>query len=178
MKCAVLTWFMLVLAMGCSSEKKKSDAHPPTGFTANDPTKQKGATVLLRGHTSDGGNGNVAVDVVARGIDRGVHGAAFRLHWDPAQLGFNVARGSRAWSSQALLLTKEGAPGELVVAWTEKGNGVGISASAETVLGTIELAVKAKDGGDLAFRPDRSTLRDSNGAPIDVEWRGGHVDAR
>src|SRR5690606_31886889 len=101
------------------------------------PAGASGPMVFLRAVA--GAEERVAFDVVARGLDRPVHGAAFRLRWDPARLGFVGARASDAWSAKAMALAKEGAPGELVVVWTEVGGAAGVAVRREEVLGTIEL---------------------------------------
>lgn len=162
--------------LGCNSDPPKKQAPPPPPFAANEPAPNEGPAVFLRGRAG-GASGHVLVDVVARGIDRDIHGAAFRLHWDPAQLGFDSAYANTAgaaWSSGGLFLAKEGAPGELVVVWTEKGGTPGMRATEEKILGTLDLQSKSTDAS-IDFRPDRSTLRDPGGAPITVDWRGGHM---
>ena len=162
-------------AAGCDpSEAKDKTARPPTGFATEMPP-QATAAVYLRGRV-DGER--ATVDVVARGAARDVHGAAFRLHFDPDKLAFAAAHASDAWSRSAIRLAKEGLPGELAVVWTEKGGTKGVSVSDEIVLGTIELTVKTREAVTLSFRPDRSTLRDASGAPIAIEWRGGQIAAR
>lgn len=173
---ATVVAVLVALAAGCNSgdAKKKADARPPTGFATEEPPANAPA-VFLRGR-ADGDR--AVVEVVARGAARDVHGAAFRLRWDPAKLAFVEARASDAWSASAVRLAKEGLPGELVVAWTEKGGTTGFDATDETILGTIAFAVMTRERTDIAFHPDRSTLRDATGAPIVVEWRGGHVAAR
>lgn len=175
MRAALLAATFAALAAGCdSSDAKKADARPEAGFATEEPAKTHPA-VFLRGR-ADGDR--AVVDVVARGAARDVHGAAFRLRWDPAKLAFVEARASDAWSASAVRLAKEGLPGELVVAWTEKGGSAGFDAADETILGTLHFAVKTRERTDIAFRPDRSTLRDATGAPIAVEWRGGQVAPR
>jgi hypothetical protein len=164
----------LTLALGCSSDEPKKASPPPGGFAPDEP--KTGAIVLLRGRTASGKT--VVMDVVARGAQRGIHGAAFRLHWDPAKLGFDAARGSDAWSRDALFLAKEGAPGELVVVWTEKGARPAVNATDETILGSLDFTVKTSDDAALEFRPDRSTLRDESGASLAVEWQGGRIAGR
>ena len=162
-----------VLACACDSrerEKEKASARPPSG-TDGDAAATT-ASVFLRGHIE---GERAVMEVVARGASRDVHGAAFRLRWTPDELTFVKARASDAWSGSAIRLAKEGRPGELVVVWTEKGGATGVHASDETILGTIELAVKTRGAFDVGFRPERSTLRDASGAPIAVEWHGWQI---
>jgi hypothetical protein len=164
---------MTTLAFGCSSDTpKRSDA--PSTFTPDEPPRS-GPSVFLRGRPANGMR--VTVDVVAHGLERAIHGAAFRLHWDPATLGFDEARRGDGWSREALAIAHEGAPGELVVVWTEKGTTPGLSAADETILGTLDFTEKSSDGAPLEFRTERSTIRDDNGASLTVAWRGGRVGA-
>lgn len=163
----------LMLLLGCSSDEPKSAA---PAFIPDAPRSGQGPTIFLRRRA--GAGGGVLVDVVAHGIERNVHGVAFRLHWDPAQLGFSGAEGSDSWSRQAMFLAKEGAPGELVVVWTEKGAAPALNAKDETVLGTVELDRRTSGETSLEFRNDRSTLRDERGAPLMAEWRGGRIGDR
>lgn len=160
---------------GCDSSEPKSHMPPvPVGSSGGDEEKPAKAAVYLKGRVE---GERVVVDVVARGA-ADIHGAAFRLHWDASKISFVEARGSDAWSRQALLLAKEGLPGELAIAWTEKGTGAAVDAREDTRLGSISFIAKAHDGAALAFRTDRSMLVDTKGTPISVEWRGGHVGAR
>ncbi|MDF2696651.1 MAG: hypothetical protein K0S65_5034 [Labilithrix sp.] len=174
----VFVAFALVLALGaCGGDEPNKKAEPPgpTGFTP-EAAPQTGASILLRGRSGDGERRTV--DVVARGVAQGIHGMAFRLAWDPARVGFVAAHGGDVWSKQATLLAKEGLPGELVVVWTERGSGGGVSAGKEAVLGTIEFVVRTSDATDLVFRTDRSTVRDAIGAPVRVDWQGGQMAGR
>lgn len=172
---AVLATMFASLA-GCESGESRPGPSPvPSGFTPDEATPAGPPAVYLQGRRVEGER--VVVDVIARGAPD-VHGAAFRLRWDPAKLTFVQARGSDAWSRQALLLAKEGAPGELAVAWTEKGSGSAIDARADTRLGSIDFLVKTLDGAALAFRADRSMLLDAKGSPVAVAWRGGQVGPR
>src|SRR5262245_12191774 len=102
----------IVVAPGCSSDGPARAA--PTSFEPDPPASEAGPIVFLRGTSSS--TASVLVDVVARGLDRDIHGAAFRIHWDATKLDFDGASGSSAWSPQALFLSKEALPGELVVA--------------------------------------------------------------
>jgi hypothetical protein len=160
--------------VGCdSSSPHGSPPSAPVDFATEDGGVA-GAAVYLKGHVEAE---RVVVDVMARGAPD-INGAAFRLHWDAAKLRFVEARGSDAWSRQAVLLAKEGAPGELVVAWTEKGSGAAIDAREDTRLGSIDFIMNTHDGAELSFRADRSKLVDAKGAPVAIAWRGGHVGAR
>jgi len=164
------------LALGCESAEPKPLPPPvPVGFTPSEEANAGGgAEVYLKGRV-DGDR--VVVDVIAKGA-ADVHGVAFRLHWDNAKLGFLEARASNAWSPKAVLLAKEGLPGELVIAWTEKGTGITVDARDDTILGSIDFTVKTHDGATLNFRPDRSMLLDTKGINLAKAWRGGNVAAR
>lgn len=160
--------------LGCESQEVQAPPPPvPVGFTP-DEGGGAGAEVYLKGRVAAD---RVVVDVIAKGATD-VHGVAFRLHWDSAKLGFIEARGSDAWSQKAVLVAKEGIPGELVVAWTEKGTGKPLDARDDTILGSIDFAVKTRDGAALSFRADRSMLIDTKGTNLASTWRGGQVAAR
>jgi hypothetical protein len=73
-------------------------------------------------------------------------------------------------------VTKEGAPGQLAIAWFEKGERA-ITAADETVLGTLVFEARPGKTSEVAFRPERSTVVDRHGKAIDVRWRGGTVRA-
>jgi hypothetical protein len=162
-------------ALGCESQEEKAPPPPvPVGFTPDSDPGGGSAEVYLKGRVA---GDRVVVDVIAKGA-ADVHGAAFRLHWDSSKLAFVEARGSDAWSQQAVLVAKEGIPGELVVAWTEKGTGKPLDARDDTILGSIDFAVKTHDGASLSFRTDRSMLIDTKGTNLVSTWRGGKVAAR
>ncbi len=167
--------------VGCGSResaaKKKEGRQTPTaGSEKNQPPPAPTATVFLRGRVE---GDRAVVEVVASSMSQeNIHGAAFRLHWDPAKLAFDEAHASDTWSTSAIQLAKEGLPGELVVVWTEKGDSAGIEAKDETILGSIELTLKTRDRVDLAFRPERSTLRNASGAQFSVDWHGGQLAAQ
>jgi hypothetical protein len=117
----------------------------------------------------------MVVDVVARGA-ADLHGAAFRVTWDTAALGFVEAKSGTPWSKQSLALAKEGTPGELAVVWAEKGE-AGIDANGETILGTLAFDVRGRRGTALAFKPERSQLVDKKGARLEASWSGGRLSA-
>lgn len=119
----------------------------------------------------------MTVDVVARGAPN-MHGIAFRLGWDPEALAFVEARAGSAWSKNAVLIAKEGTPGQLAVAWSEKGEGVGIDAKTDLVIGALVFEVKGRKAATLSFRTERSALVDPKGTPMRVTWRGGTIPAR
>ncbi|MBX3206821.1 MAG: hypothetical protein KF764_17255 [Labilithrix sp.] len=186
---------LFALVAGCGSDAPAPPAPPPPADFTTDEAPPADSVVFLRGRPrparGDGaqegdrdpdGDGveaeRVTVDVVARGVGPSVHGAAFRLRWEPEKLGFVEARAGEAWSSRALTLAREGIPGELVVTWTEKGTGDGFDATGETLLGALTFTRKSRDGAAIAFRADRSTLRDPSGRALTVAWRGGRVPAR
>jgi hypothetical protein len=169
---AALAAFATLVA-ACDSPEPKKAPPPPPGFVMDEHAA--GPTIFLRGRRE---GDRAVVDVVATYLPAMLHGAAFRLHWDPSKLALVEAHGSEAWSKQAIQLAKEGSPGELVVAWTEKGSASGFGATDETILGSIVFRVKTADRAALEFRPERSTVRDPKGAPIAVEWRGGQITPR
>jgi hypothetical protein len=171
----VLLAASVALALGCSGGESKSGAGaPPSSFTPDAPSPGGGPTVFLRG-SAVGAAGRARVDVVARGIDRDVHGIALRVRWDPAELRFERAQASDAWSPRALRLAREGLPGELVVAWTEEGDDPGVAARGETVLGTLELTHVGAAAAELEIRPERSMLQGGDGRPLAATWIGGRV---
>ena len=166
----------LAFAPGCTSADSRSGSgFGPMGFAAEPPAD--GATVFLRGQPQGLAAPNqVVVDVVARGA-AGLHGAAFRVTWDPEALGFLDAQSGAPWSKQVLALAKEGSPGQLAVAWTEKGE-TSIDASGETVIGTLTFEVRGRKGTALGFLAERSQLVDKKGARVDVKWLGGAITPR
>lgn len=173
MKLALLFSLCGIVLVGCNSDPPKKHDPTPPGFVAEETPS--GPVVYLRG---DVDGPNARLEVVARDIPRGIHGMAFRLRWDPEQLTFVDARGSDAWSKQALTLAKEGMPGELVVTWTEKGFGPGTDAHENTILGFLDFTMRTSERATVAFRSGRSMLQDAHGEPIAVEWIGGHVSPR
>ena len=177
---AVIATHAALLVAGCStsSDQPKRERFPaPASFATDEPVADD-HIVYLRSRPESPGAERVVLDVVARGAGPSVHGAAFRLSWDTTKLAFVEAHVGAVWSKQAVALAKEGLPGELVVVWTEKGSSPGVDASGETVLGSIDFSLKTGEASTLAFRRDRSTLRDRDGAPVAVEWRGGRIVPR
>ena len=167
--------FGLAFVPGCNDGSRSSDGNGPMGFAADPPAD--GATVFLRGRTADASTANrVVVDVVARGA-ADLHGAAFRVTWDPDALAFVEAASGPPWSKQVLAIAKEGSPGQLAVAWTEKGE-TGIDASGETVIGTLTFDIRGRKGTTLGFKTERSQLVDKRGARVDAKWSGGTIAAR
>ncbi len=171
MRARVLCLLALLSVAACGSDAPER-AHRTPGFAPDEHVSpSSGPIVFLRGAPGDG----PTVEVVAHGIEGTVHGAAFRLAWDPARLAFVDARAGRVWPSGSLRLAKEGAPGELVVAWTEKGAEGGVRSSGETVLGTLVFRRTGPGDVGMEFRVERSTLRDATGKTLQAEWRGGRV---
>lgn len=156
-----------IFAAACSSDPG------PVTF-ASEPAAAEGATVFLRGRPE---GDLVVVDVVARGAPE-VHGTALRLTWNPNELTHVETKQSLVWSKGALFLAKEGTPGQLAIAWTERGPSAAIDATNETVLGTMVFHVKGTNGSAIAFKTERSALVDSKGKPIPVAFRNGSVPAR
>jgi hypothetical protein len=177
MKVALLAACLLATTLaftsGCSSGTRSGSS---MGFAADAPPAE-GAAVFLRAHPSDPTAPNlVVVDVVARGA-ADLHGAAFRVTWDTEALAFIDAKSGSPWSKQVLAVAKEGSPGQLAVAWTERGE-KGIDASAETVIGTLTFDIHGRKGTSVAFKTERSQLVDKKGAPVAVKWVGGNITAR
>jgi hypothetical protein len=167
----------MLFAAGCTSDRTRSGS--PTGSLAFAPEAPAtdGATVSLRSSAPDVFAPNrVIVDVVARGA-ADLLGAAFRVTWDPAELGFVEAKSGPSWSKHVLALAKEGAPGQLAVAWTEKGE-TGIDARAQTVIGTLTFELRGHTGTSLSFKTERSQLVDKKGTPITATWAGSAIAAR
>jgi hypothetical protein len=157
---------------GCSSSKEEA---PPGPIQFAPESDVDGPVVFLRGRPE---GEKVVVDVVARGAAN-VHGVAFRLTWDPEALAFVTATPGGAWSRSVLSLAKEGTPGHLAVAWTEKGEAsAGFDAKTDTTLGVLVFDVKGRKGAQLSFRSERSQIVDPKGAPVVVTWRGGNIPAR
>lgn len=167
---------LLALAMlvtGCGSVSTQSAEPGPIAFES-DPTPSEGATVFV-----DGGatlSGQLAVAVMARGAKE-LHGAAFRITYDPDALGYVDATPGPAWSKTSLAIVKEATPGQLLVTWSEKGEAA-IDATSDTVLGHLTFAVKGRKASTLAFKVERSQLVDKRGMKLGATWRGGTLAAR
>ncbi|MDB4935181.1 MAG: hypothetical protein JWP87_2153 [Labilithrix sp.] len=160
----------LALTPGCNSGSRSSDA---LGFAA-DPPSEAGASVFLRAQTPNPAAPDlVVVDVVARGTPD-LHGAAFRVTWDPEALGFIDAKSASTWSKKVLSMAKEGSPGQLAVAWAERGE-TALDASGDTLLGTLEFYVRARKPTAIAFKTERSQVVDKKGASVAVKWVGGSI---
>lgn len=172
--CLSLLAAAMFVAPGCTSEPRDGDAPGPLAFTPEAP--EEGATVALRGRPVPLAPGRILIDVVARGA-ADVHGAAFRVTWDPEVLAFVESRSGAPWSKTALALAKEGSPGQLAVVWAERGE-VGVDARSETVLGTLAFEVKSRRGTPLAFKVERSQLVDKKGTPIEARWLDDALTAR
>ncbi len=181
---AVATALAMALALasvpGCNTTEIDKAGNGPMAFAATPGTTgddAPNATVILRSRSLLlTPAGQVIVDVVARGATD-LHGAAFRMTWDPATLRFVGAQTGPAWSNGAIALAKEGTPGQLAVVWTEKGE-TSHDATGETVLGTLTFAVLSRKSTDLAFMNERAQMVGKSGAPLAVTWRGGTVAAR
>jgi hypothetical protein len=171
--CGAIVACALAFAPGCSSSEA-NDGNGPVGFAAEAPAT--GATVFLRGRESGPVATRIVVDVVARGA-ADLHGAAFRVTWDPTALAFVEASSGPTWSKQVLAMAKEGAPGQLAVAWTEKGE-AGIDATAETVIGTLTFESRGNKATPLAFKTERAQIVDKRGVRVEVAWRGGNIGPR
>jgi len=159
----------LFLLLACNGATNQPST-PPDTFVSDD--HGDGAAVFLRGR-ADGSS--LLVDVVARGAPD-VHGAAVRVKFDPAVLSFSRAEAGGVWSNRALNVSKEGTPGQLAIAWTEKGE-VGIDAKGETILGTITFDLKSTASSVVSFKTERCALIDRHGTPVQVAWRGGTIPA-
>ncbi len=171
---APLLALVLVGAAGCSTSDTQNGPGPMT-FVASTPPD--GTSVFLRSQPPSVLLPNrITVDVVARGA-ADLHGAAFRLTYDPGALGFIEATSGGRWSKQALAMAREGAPGELAVVWAEKGE-LGFDASGETVLGSIVFEVHGRATTAVRFKNERSQLVDKKGVRVDATWAGGQIAAR
>ena len=173
---STIAFVAVVLALGCGGDGGKGRAPAPASSFTPDAPEPAGPAIFLRGRPS-ADSATESLDVVARGIERPIHGAALRIHWDPALVHFRSAQAGEHWSPHAIALAKEGAPGELAIVWSEKGDTPGVLASDDTVLGTIDLE-RRTESADVGIRADRSTLRDGDGAPLDTSWTGGRLEAR
>ena len=175
MKRSVLALVCLLGAAGsaaCSSKDAQSGAGPLTFVSA--PLPGAGASVSLRRQEASVlFPDRVTVDVVARGA-ADLHGAAFRLSWDPSALGFLEAKSGAPWSKQAIAMAKEGSPGELAIVWAERGE-TGIDANRDTLLGTIVFEVRDRKGSAIAFKNERSQLVDRKGVRVEATWTGGQI---
>ena len=160
---------------GCTSNDNTSE--PPPGPAALTPEADgDGTAVFLRGRTPVAASNRLVVEVVARGA-HDLHGAAFRMTWDPDALTFVEASRGDAWSKNVLAMAKEGSPGQLAVVWTEQGE-KGIDATSETILGTLTFDTRGHKATPLAFKLERSELVDKKGVKVAAKWRGGSVPAR
>jgi hypothetical protein len=181
------TGVVLALALGCapgcnSTEVRRSGTGP-MAFAAEVPANgvgdvtSAGASVVLRGRPLEiVPRDHVVVDVVARGA-KDLHGAAFRVTWDPETLTFVEAQNGAVWSKQLVSIAKEGTPGQLAVVWTEKGE-TSLDATAETVLGTLTFEIRGRKSTALAFMKERAQVVDKLGVPVTVRWQGGVVAAQ
>jgi hypothetical protein len=164
---------LLVSLTGCPSAPSGDGASPASAAFAPEAPERK-AAVFMRGRVR---GEQVIVQIVARGA-KDVHGLAFRLTYDPGQLSFVEAAVTSAWSNQALTLAKEGLPGELAVVWSEKGAAHGVEADEDTVLGTLRFDMHGLRATPIAFRSERSSVRDSAGKELAVRFYGGEVVGR
>jgi hypothetical protein len=165
---------LALLAPGCSADNAREGSLGPIAFAPE--AQAGGASIALRGRFDLLAPSRIAVDVVARGaVD--LHGAAFRMTWDPEALTFVGASSGAAWSKTALSLAKEGSPGALAVAWAEMGE-AGIDATSETVLGTLSFEVKGRKGTPLTFQTERSQVVDKKGVRIEARWLNDALAAR
>jgi hypothetical protein len=166
---------VLCTTAGCTAGDASSKGSGPMTFVPAAPPE--GTSVFLRSLPPNVLVPNqLAFDVVARGA-ADLHGAAFRVTWDSAALGFLEAKSGAPWSKKAVALAKEGSPGELAVVWAERGE-AGIDASGETVLGTLVFEVRGRTGTALAFKSERSQLVDKTGMRVAATFAGGQLGAR
>jgi hypothetical protein len=170
---------LLALSLGlvsCTTGSTHGGAPEGTPAVVTEAPPADGAAVFLRGRAELLAPDRLTFDVVARSsVD--LHGAAFRMTWDPEALTFVDAASGPAWSRQSLALAKEAQPGLLLVAWTEKGE-LGIDAKGEAVLGTLRFERRGHERAALAFTTPRSQLVDKTGAKIAAAWRGATITAR
>ena len=165
----------IALLSGCTSDHTREGA-APAGIAFAPEAESEGASVFLRGHSEPLAQNRLVIDVIARSAPD-LHGAAFRLTWDPDTLAFVDAKSGDLWSKQGLAMAKEGSPGQLAVVWSEKGE-MGIDATRETVLGTLTFESRGHSAAPLTFKTERSQLVDKKGIRVDAKWHGGTVSAR
>ncbi len=171
----MLAFSIGLAVVGCGNVAvDKGDAPGPVTFKG-DGADTQGATVFLRQHDMLG-NGGVAFEVVARGVPD-LHGIAFRLTYDPEALTFGSADVGPKWSKNALALASEGAPGEALVTWTERGE-TGFDATKEVVLGNVVFSLASRKGATVSFKVERSLLVDRKGVKVGATFRGGTLAAR
>jgi len=163
-----------LLVLGCGGSSGSESKPGPVSFTPEPQPSDDGAAIYLVGRTE---GDRVIVDVMAHGVSD-LHGTAFRVKWDPDALALVDAQASSEWTKESVLLSKESLPGQLVVAWSEKGAGAGHDATQAIVLGTLVFDAKSRKGSAIAFRTDRSTALDHQGKTLAVAWRSGTVPAR
>lgn len=172
MKHALLL-FVAIAAAACSEAPPPA---PPPGpaISTTSEAPGDGASVTLRGRP-DGDT--VLVDILARGA-ADVHGATFRLTFDPDSIAFggDITSGP-SWSKASLAIAKEATPGLLLVTFAEKG-AIGISAKEETVLGTVRFGVRAHRTSTIGIRADRSALMDRDGKIANATFHGATVTSR
>ncbi|MBX3186126.1 MAG: hypothetical protein KF819_03885 [Labilithrix sp.] len=177
MKALFAISLLAALALGapaCSSGGPSGEA--PVGPLVFAPEAATGGAVVFLAARPVLGD-RLAFDVVARGAPQ-IHGAAFRLTWDPEALAFVSAERGEVWSKQVLALAKEGAGGQLAIAWTEKGMSGAVDATEDKILGTVTFDARGRKASSVGFKIERSTLVDRKGAHLPVTWRGGSIAAR
>ena len=163
---------VLLSAAACTAGDTPNHGTGPITFVST--AAKEGTGVFLRSQpTSVLFPNRVTVDVVARGATN-LHGAAFRLSFNPNELAFIEASSGAPWSKQVLAMAKEGSPGEVAVVWAERGE-LGFDASGETVLGALVFEVRGRQGTEVRFRSERSQLVDKKGVRIDAAWAGGEL---
>jgi hypothetical protein len=172
-------WTALAIALGCApgcnTTEVRTTGNGPIVFSAADAENTIGASITLRSRPLVPLD-RIVVDVVARGAPD-LHGAAFRVTWDPQTMVFADAQSAPVWSKQLVALATEGSPGQLAVVWTEKGE-KSLDATAETVLGTLTFDVRGRKSTALAFVEERAQVVDKRGVAVPMTWRGGTVSAR
>jgi hypothetical protein len=171
-------WIALALALGCApgcnTTEVRTTGSGPIVFSAAE-AEPVGASISLRSRPLVPLD-RVVVDVVARGAPD-LHGAAFRVTWDPQTMVFAEAQSAPVWSNKLVALATEGTPGQLAVVWTEKGE-KSLDATAETVLGTLTFDVRGRKSTALVFVEERAQVVDKRGVAVPMTWRGGTVSAR
>ena len=173
--CAALFATSLTLVSGCTSDRTIQEPSPiPVALSPE--ADSDGASVFMRGRTEPLAPNRLIVDVVARGAHE-LHGAAFRVTWNPEALAFVDAKPGDVWSKHGLAKAKEASPGQLAVIWSEMGE-QGIDATGETIVGTLTFDSRGHTATPLAFNVERSRLVDKKGVVVAAKWHGGNVGAR
>lgn len=132
-----------------------------------------GARVLLREAelTAD----RLVLDVVASATGA-LHGASFRLTFDPAVVAYSGFAAGSSFGGSDIVLAKEAKPGLVVLAFSKLGAATPVDLDGgERVLATLTFAKVAAGQSRIAWTAARSRLADPAGKTIAVAFLGGTV---